>query len=802
MTSTGVAFSGGGIRSAALCSGVLRRLLQKETIPDFLSCNSGGGYTGTAYLDWKYRNEQKDDPKWHREFFTNMRRRVGIICDWQKPLQGILDVFVILFLFLLVVIVLPVSNWSGFAIPVAFIIDRFFGRLMRIPFTCPDEKKHNFTKAEMVENPAVSVVFNMSETVECVPKFSPEMHSTLFTFAFLFLLFLFFFVMKKVVRPSLEPFAIFLSNFSGFVFAMVFLPWFIEEFVVVTPYWLNALILVLSIFLWLGIPPLRDKASLAMAVYFYAYAVKWRVYKTDVLSVKYDETTFYLLVWISGILIWINPLLGVFQRSALHAYNRWRLQRAFYSPETTSATLCSGFTCQDFIPLFTCCSGIDAERLNQSLTLDDLAGISPEYICNTTVHEWRVTSSHRESSYELFTMAPSRIERIDNTRGPKQFEGRLHPADIKLADAMATSAAAVSYRMGKHTLKPLQTLQIMLGIGMGTAIKAEPRSRRGCFSRFVAVISHLVLALPILLLPLIPILGGSEVWNERAVIFFLVFFCVSTLIAVMPTGAENPRCWQHFVRWCIVNVYHVRVIRELLRVVNEGPTPPPILYLSDGGHIENLALLPLLKRKLKKILVVDGGAIEWDKGMAGDLLISLQQARQKLRCSFIGMDGRDVIEDIRAKVIDRPAGMRPRSYRFKVEYYDLKEDGGEEKAGDGEVLYILPRHPDDGLQGERKSWDELHDHTKTDIEAALWGTGPDLEAEEVERLTFCCSECCHCSHLQYLSHSCCGIFPYHSTSNQLFTPAQFSAYHREGYHACVEARAIEFLKESEEISEE
>ena len=89
----------------------------------------------------------------------------------------------------------------------------------------------------------------------------------------------------------------------------------------------------------------------------------------------------------------------------------------------------------------------------------------------------------RESSYELFTMAPSRIERIDNTRGPKQFEGRLHPADIKLADAMATSAAAVSYRMGKHTLKPLQTLQIMLGIGMGTAVKAEPRSRRGCFSR-------------------------------------------------------------------------------------------------------------------------------------------------------------------------------------------------------------------------------------------------------------------------------------------------------------------------------
>lgn len=323
MTTSGVAFSGGGIRSAALCSGVLRRLLQKETIPDFLSCTSGGGYTGTAYLDWKYRNEQRDDPKWHREFFANMRRRVGIICDWQKPLQGILDTFTLLFLLILVVIILPVSNWSGFAFPVALIIDCFFGYLMRIPFTCPDEEKHNFTKAELVENPAASVLFNMTETVECVPKFGPEMYSTIITFALLFLLFLFFLVIKKVVGPSLKPFASFLSNFSGFVFAMVFFPWFIEEFVVVTPYWLNAMILILSIFLWLGIPPLRNKASLAVAVYCYAYAVKWRVYKTEVLSVKYDEVTFYILIWISGILIWIHPLLGVFQRSALHAYNRY-----------------------------------------------------------------------------------------------------------------------------------------------------------------------------------------------------------------------------------------------------------------------------------------------------------------------------------------------------------------------------------------------------------------------------------------------------------------------------------------------
>lgn len=321
MSNTGVAFSGGGIRSAALCSGVLRRLLQKGIIPDYLSCVSGGGYIGSAYMDWKYRNEQRDDPKWHKEFFEHCRR-AGIWCSWQNPLQGVFDTLIILSLSFFVAIILPCFNWFGFAFPTAYIIDYFFGDLLRDPFTCPDVKTHNFTSAEIAENSEVSELFNMTQQIECVPKFGPEMYFTFMTFAFLFILFLLFFVIKKVAGPYLKPFANFLFNLTGFVFAMVFLPWLIEEYIVVTPLWINALILILSIFLWLGIPPLRDKASLAMIVYLYAYAVKWRVYKTAVLSVEYSHARFDVLMWISGFLIWINPFLGVFQRNALHAYNR------------------------------------------------------------------------------------------------------------------------------------------------------------------------------------------------------------------------------------------------------------------------------------------------------------------------------------------------------------------------------------------------------------------------------------------------------------------------------------------------
>ena len=56
--SAGVAFSEGGIRSAAFCSGALSRMLLENVLPDYLSCVSGGGYTGTAFVEWKERQKR------------------------------------------------------------------------------------------------------------------------------------------------------------------------------------------------------------------------------------------------------------------------------------------------------------------------------------------------------------------------------------------------------------------------------------------------------------------------------------------------------------------------------------------------------------------------------------------------------------------------------------------------------------------------------------------------------------------------------------------------------------------------
>ena len=74
----------------------------------------------------------------------------------------------------------------------------------------------------------------------------------------------------------------------------------------------------------------------------------------------------------------------------------------------------------------------------------------------------------------------------------------------------------------------------------------------------------------------------------------------------------------------------------MLNVVNIGPSPPPVLSLSDGGHFENLGVLPLFKRRLERIVAVNGGSVDEAHQSADDLLTALELARTKLNCSFTG----------------------------------------------------------------------------------------------------------------------------------------------------------------------
>jgi len=221
------------------------------------------------------------------------------------------------------------------------------------------------------------------------------------------------------------------------------------------------------------------------------------------------------------------------------------------------------------------------------------------------------------------------------------------------------------------------------------------------------------------------------------------------------------------------------------------------MSLSDLGRLEKYGLLTLFKRRLKKIVVADGSYMSSDENYARHLLRSLQMARELYNCEFTGYDGRDVIGEIYKMYLKHPSGKLPRSYRFLVNYYN-RTATGYEKAGQGEVLILAPRHPKNGFEfppGHNNTWDGYTEDTGIPMDTDHWGTGPVLKSDEVDSLTFCCCECCHThiSWLQTLSRKLCCGFPSHSTVNQFFTPRMFSAYHREGYRACIEGEVEEFL---------
>ena len=126
--------------------------------------------------------------------------------------------------------------------------------------------------------------------------------------------------------------------------------------------------------------------------------------------------------------------------------------------------------------------------------------------------------------------------------------------------------------------------------------------------------------------------------------------------------------------------------------------------------------------------------------------------------------------------------------RFQVRY--PRDEFNEES--EGEILLIAPRDPKRGVS-------DKVDGTVVDIqpfdEPNGLHHGMTLKEDDVSKLTFCCCECCHQKACHGLPKMFCNQFPHHYTANQFFTPRMFSAYHREGYRACVEANADEFLRD-------
>ena len=313
----GLAFSGGGIRSAALCSGVLRRLLQDKAKVHYLSCVSGGGYTGTAFLDWKKRKEKKedDDEEWHEEFFDHMRQRAGYLCNWEKPLEGIRDTILLFFLVFLVTIIEPIMIYGSFAFPFAFMIDYRFGKYLRYKVDCD-----NVAAAETHQSQQNSTAQAIRE--HCLSRQGTIASTKIVLFSIPVVLFVIFFILSCKMSPKFSRYFRFLSLICFLFLSFTFLPFAINDFFIEIPLWSRVVIVVIGVILWFFLPLLRRKTSYCLIIYFYSYIIYWKVYEAKIVGVVFSIELFNQLLFASGGILWFVPYLNESHKRIVHVYNR------------------------------------------------------------------------------------------------------------------------------------------------------------------------------------------------------------------------------------------------------------------------------------------------------------------------------------------------------------------------------------------------------------------------------------------------------------------------------------------------
>ncbi|MGR9270753.1 patatin-like phospholipase family protein (plasmid) [Rhizobium leguminosarum] len=180
---------------------------------------------------------------------------------------------------------------------------------------------------------------------------------------------------------------------------------------------------------------------------------------------------------------------------------------------------------------------------------------------------------------------------------------------------------------------------------------------------------------------------------------------------------EHDRSWEDILRLYLFDEAFGRLRSDSLRI-----------YVTDGGHIDNLGLYQLLKRRCKFILVIDAEA---DPGMNFSAFADVQRFARIDEGTLVSLDWRPVRYDALERLADlrktRPESIRSR--HFAVGSIDY---GNGEK---GVLLYV---------------------------KAAVRGDEPDYVLDYERRYP---------------------EFPHEATSDQFFSEEQMEAYRALGYHA-------------------
>lgn len=248
---------------------------------------------------------------------------------------------------------------------------------------------------------------------------------------------------------------------------------------------------------------------------------------------------------------------------------------------------------------------------------------------------------------------------------------------------------------------------------------------------------------------------------------------------------------RNFLRAIYPYLPHVFFLSTLLSLHEHTDTLPSMLYMSDGGHIENMAMLPLLSRRLKKIVIVNGGEDPKNK----DFKKAIDQARDKLGVTVYA----DVINNVNEAIDQFTEDDSRHVLALKVLYgnksvgtwWHRATDLPDKENKEAMLYFVKPtalHYEDTTPGGKDKQQQELELRRRGKFKyfcrcrkrRDTLPRGEDEFEPARRHLAGCCCWCCHLCDCWY---AISGWFPFHHTAFQCFTMDQFDSYHSQGVYA-------------------
>lgn len=303
--------------------------------------------------------------------------------------------------------------------------------------------------------------------------------------------------------------------------------------------------------------------------------------------------------------------------------------------------------------------------------------------------------------------------------------------------------------------------------------------------------------------------GQNEV--EACTPFWIFRFLASAFIGVFIGGLSffgHVRCFAWLLASPVIRQIHMFLMHHECM-----ENPPMYLYLTDGGPVEDLGLVQLLRRRRRWVLSFDVGDDPACELI--DLRAAIALARKERICSFyLAEDPRRDLEE----VIDEFAKGRERFLHLGVLYTGAMG----EKREIGEIFHVRMRllDPPTGvavqplvqaeevtsqrtvLSAARQMVHLCPPHADLELSAPMTagqdytssqtsGSSDSTPTQKRAELGGICCECCH----DWAHGGACGAFPNTHTVNQFFTPKVWANFCRLGREMA--APAIEALTKAQ-----